>query len=379
MGLPLLTLSGRTFASRMAGSLLTHLELPELIATSLKEYEEKAVRFAKKPAELKVLKSRLKDSKASGTVFNIAKFVKEYESCLFNVLEKQRKAGNFLEIKQIDNGLAKENRHDYTKASEVIHGVSRMKAVILAGGFDTCISEGSCRKPNAMQEIGGRPILWHIMKIYSSYGINEFIICLGYNGYIIKEFFANYFLHTSNVTFDMVNKGIEVHHQQAEPWRVTLVDTGENITTGGCLRLVREYVGNETFCCAYGDCVADIPINQLIAQHLQQQKLATFTAIRPTYRYGQVTVKNTCRSDFQKTPAGDDTWTNGGFFVFEPGIFDCIEGDEDDFEGEHMQKLLDDGQLAPFHHNGFWQLMDTMHNKVRLEELWRTLPPWKKW
>lgn len=254
-----------------------------------------------------------------------------------------------------------------------------MKAVILAGGLGTRISEESHLKPKPMIEIGGNPILWHIMKIYSNFGINEFIICLGYKGYIVKEYFANYFLHMSNVTFDMANNKMEVHQQNAEPWRVTLVDTGENTMTGGRLKRVQEYVGNETFCCTYGDGVADVRIDQLIAMHREHKKLATVTAIQPPGRYGALNIEGPYVCNFQEKPAGDGAWVNGGFFVLEPGIFDYIDGDDTSWEGGPLQKMAEHGQLTSYCHKGFWLAMDTLRDKNQLEELWKTTPPWKVW
>ena len=257
--------------------------------------------------------------------------------------------------------------------------VTQMKAVILAGGLGTRISEESHLRPKPMIEIGGRPILWHIMKIYSSFGINDFVICLGYKGYIVKEYFANYFLHMSDVTFDMANNRMEVHQQNAEPWRVTLVNTGEDTMTGGRLRRVRKYVGDETFCFTYGDGVADLAIDQLIAVHRRQGKLATVTAIQPPGRYGALNIQGCSVSNFQEKPAGDGAWVNGGFFVLEPGIFDYIEGDHTSWEGEPLQKMAAVGQLTAHCHHGFWLAMDTLRDKNQLEELWNSNPPWKVW
>lgn len=379
MGLPLLTLSGRTFASRMAGSLLTNLGLPELIARNLKEYEEKAVRLAKNAAELNKLKNRLKENKATGPVFDMPRFVKDYEVRLANELGKCRSANQTFENLQVPAVVSGESKLIRGNPPEIITIGSRMKAVILAGGLGTRISEESHLRPKPMIEIGGRPILWHIMKIYSSYGINDFVICLGYKGYIVKEYFANYFLHMSNVTFDMANNSMEVHQQHAEPWRVTLVDTGENTMTGGRLKRIQEYVGNETFCCTYGDGVADIPIDQLIAQHRLHGKLATVTAIQPPGRYGALAIEDAHVRSFQEKPAGDGAWVNGGFFVLEPGIFDYIDGDDTSFEGEPLQRLVENGEMASYCHSGFWLAMDTLRDKNQLEDLWKTDPPWKVW
>ena len=254
-----------------------------------------------------------------------------------------------------------------------------MKAVILAGGLGTRISEESHLKPKPMIGIGGRPILWHIMKIYSTFGINDFIICLGYKGYIVKEYFANYFLHMSNVTFDMALNKMEVHQRHAEPWRVTLVDTGENTMTGGRLKRVREYIGDETFCCTYGDGVADVAIDKLIEFHRRHRKMATVTAIQPPGRYGALSLDGPAVQNFQEKPAGDGAWVNGGFFVLEPGVFDLIGGDEVSWEGGPLPRLAEMGELTCYRHSGFWLAMDTLRDKNQLEELWRTSPPWKVW
>ena len=252
-----------------------------------------------------------------------------------------------------------------------------MKAVILAGGLGTRISEESHLKPKPMIEIGGKPILWHIMKIYSHYGINDFVICLGYRGYVIKEYFANYFLHTSNVTFDMARNHMEVHERYAEPWRVTLIDTGADTLTGGRLKRVREYVGNETFCFTYGDGVTDLDIGAVIEFHRKHGKKATLTAIQPPGRFGAVNLEGAAVKSFQEKPA--DAWVNGGFFVLEPSVFDYIQGDRTTFEERPAQQLATEGELMSFRHTGFWQPMDTLRDKNHLEELWATDPPWKVW
>lgn len=254
-----------------------------------------------------------------------------------------------------------------------------MKAVILAGGLGTRISEESHLKPKPMIEIGGKPILWHILKLYSYYGINEFVICLGYKGYIIKEYFANYFLHMSDVTFDMADNRMEVHQQNAEPWRVTLVDTGEATMTGGRLRRVKDYIGGETFCFTYGDGVSDIDISKTIAFHRQHKKLATVTAIQPPGRYGALNIDHETVHSFQEKPAGDGSWINGGFFVLEPEAIDYIDGDHASWELQPLQQLATEGQLMAYEHRGFWQAMDTLRDKNHLEELWNTNPPWKVW
>jgi len=254
-----------------------------------------------------------------------------------------------------------------------------MKAVILAGGLGTRISEESHLKPKPMIEIGGKPILWHIMKIYAHHGIRDFVVCLGYKGYVIKEYFANYFLHMSDVTFDIANNRMEVHQGSAEPWRVTLIDTGEDTLTGGRLKQVRSHVADETFCFTYGDGVSDVDINALIAFHRQHGKQATVTAIQPPGRYGSLNLEGPTVRSFQEKPAGDGSWINGGFFVLEPSVFDCIEGDRTSWEAGPLQQLAQDNQLVAYRHTGFWLAMDTLRDKVHLEELWRVNPPWKIW
>jgi len=260
-----------------------------------------------------------------------------------------------------------------------------MKAVLLAGGFGTRISEESGIRPKPMVEIAGKPILWHIMKIYSYYGINDFIICLGYKGNIIKEYFSNYFLHHSDVTFDMKNNSMKVHKMHSEPWNVTLVDTGELTLTGGRLKRVREYIGDETFCMTYGDGVSDININDLITHHKNQGVLATLTSVRQHGRFG---VFNLAQHEskikyFKEKPEndGDDTaWINGGFFILEPKVIDYIDNDATVFEKDPLERLASDGQLCAFRHTGFWQPMDTLRDKNLLEELWsKGTPPWKVW
>ncbi len=254
-----------------------------------------------------------------------------------------------------------------------------MKAVILAGGLGTRISEESHLKPKPMIEIGGKPILWHIMKIYSHYGINDFVICCGYKGYVIKEYFANYFLHMSDVTFDMKQNRMEVHEKHAEPWRVTLVDTGQDTLTGGRLRRVRDFIGDETFCFTYGDGVADIDIAKLISFHRNHGKLATVTAIQPPGRYGALNITSMQVTNFQEKPDGDGAWINGGFFVLEPKVIEAIEGDQTSWESGPVVKLAQEGQLMAYQHGGFWQAMDTLRDKNQLEQLWQTRPPWKVW
>ncbi|CEG52129.1 glucose-1-phosphate cytidylyltransferase [Stutzerimonas stutzeri] len=255
-----------------------------------------------------------------------------------------------------------------------------MKAVILAGGLGTRISEESHLKPKPMIEIGGKPIIWHIMKIYSHYGINDFVICLGYKGYVIKEYFANYFLHMSDVTFDMAENRMHIHNQKAEPWRVTLVDTGENTATGGRLKRVRGYLSDETFCLTYGDGVADIDIAQLIGSHRAHGKLATVTAVQPPGRFGALDLQGEQVRGFQEKPLGDGGWINGGFFVLEPSVFDYIDGDSDIWEQEPMRRLAEEEQLMTHLHRGFWQPMDTLRDRNLLEERWSCgQAEWKLW
>jgi len=255
-----------------------------------------------------------------------------------------------------------------------------MKAVILAGGLGTRISEESHLKPKPMIEIGGKPIIWHIMKIYSHHGINDFVICLGYKGYVIKEYFANYFLHSSDVTFDMAQNRMHIHHQHAEPWRVTLVDTGEDTLTGGRLKRVREHLDDEPFCFTYGDGVADIDIGALIAFHKAHGKLATVTAIQPPGRYGALKLKDGAVDTFQEKPAGDGAWINGGYFVLDPKVVDYIYGDQCSWEGEPLAQLATEGNLMAYEHHGFWQAMDTLRDKNQLEELWaKRQALWKVW
>jgi len=255
-----------------------------------------------------------------------------------------------------------------------------MKAILLAGGLGTRISEETHIRPKPMVEIGGKPVLWHIMKTYSAHGINDFIICCGYKGYVIKEYFANYFLHMSNITFDLKNNKMVVHQQNAEPWRVTLVDTGEHTMTGGRIKRVADHVGDEDFCCTYGDGIGDVNITALIEFHRQHGKLATLTAIQPPGRFGALNLSGNNILGFQEKPQGDGGWINGGFFVFSPKVFDYIEGDHTSFECEPVEKLSQDGQIQAFFHSGFWQPMDTLRDKKHLEELWASKrAPWKTW
>lgn len=260
-----------------------------------------------------------------------------------------------------------------------------MKVVILAGGFGTRISEESGVRPKPMVEIGGRPILWHIMKIYSHYGLTDFIICCGYKGYMIKEYFSNYFLHNSDVTFDMKNNQMQVHSMHSEPWKVTLVDTGELTMTGGRLKRVKEFVEDETFCLTYGDGVSDVNINDLIMHHKNHGLYATLTSVQQHGRFGVFSLKpgENKITYFREKPQGDgddSAWINGGFFVLEPEVFDYIEGDSIVFEREPLEKLAKEGQLSAFKHTTFWQPMDTLRDKNLLEGLWNeNKAPWKIW
>ena len=255
-----------------------------------------------------------------------------------------------------------------------------MKAVILAGGLGTRLSEETVLRPKPMVEIGGMPILWHVMKIYSAHGINDFIICAGYKGYLIKEYFANYFLHMSDVTFDMANNRMEVHARHAEPWKVTVVDTGEATMTGGRLRRVKDYLGNEPFCFTSGDGVADVDIQALIRFHQAHGCEATLTAVQPPGRFGALVMEDSRITRFQEKPPGEGAWINGGFFVLNPSVVDRIAGDATIWERDPMESLARDRQMHAYKHEGFWQPMDTLREKVHLEELWASgKAPWKKW
>lgn len=257
-----------------------------------------------------------------------------------------------------------------------------MKVVILAGGFGTRISEESHLKPKPMIEIGGRPILWHIMKMYSYYGFNDFIICLGYKGYCIKEYFAHYFLHESDVTFDFKSSNERVtHHHSAEPWTVTLLNTGTETMTGGRVKRVQKYIGNETFMLTYGDGVSDVPIDRLVDYHKAHGKLATVTSTQPMGRFGALNlVKGNIVKGFQEKPKGDGAWINAGFFVMEPAVFDLIQGDNTILEKEPLESLAKEEELVAFRHSGFWQPMDTLRDKNYLEDLWKSAKaPWKMW
>jgi glucose-1-phosphate cytidylyltransferase len=256
-----------------------------------------------------------------------------------------------------------------------------MKAVILAGGLGTRLSEETGVRPKPMVEIGGRPILWHILKIYSQHQINDFIICCGYKGYLIKEYFANYFLHMSDVTFDMSGNQMQVHQSVAEPWRVTLVDTGDTAGTGGRLKNVARYLeGEEAFCMTYGDGVSDVDITASIAFHKSHGKMVTVTAVQPLARFGGLSVNGSAINAFHEKPEGEAGWINGGFFVLSPGVMSEIRDESTAFEREPLEKLTAKGQVQAFFHRGFWQPMDTLREKQRLEELWATgRAPWKTW
>jgi glucose-1-phosphate cytidylyltransferase len=255
-----------------------------------------------------------------------------------------------------------------------------MKAVILAGGFGSRLSEETALRPKPMVEIGGKPILWHIMKIYAAHGIEEFVICLGYKGYLIKEYFANYYLHTCDVSFDLAKGDMEVHRSETEPWRVTLVDTGEQTMTGGRLKRVLPYLGEEDFCFTYGDGVADVDVTALIAFHREQGMSATVTAVQPPGRFGALDVDDARVREFEEKPRGDGGWTNGGFFVLSPEVARYLEGDATVWEQQPMRALAREGQLASYRHDGFWQAMDTLRDRNHLEELWQSgRAPWRTW
>jgi glucose-1-phosphate cytidylyltransferase len=255
-----------------------------------------------------------------------------------------------------------------------------MKAVILAGGLGTRLAEETALRPKPMVEIGDRPILWHIMKMYSSYNINEFVICLGYRGYMIKEYFANYYLHTSDVTFDVARNSMKVHHTTTDPWIVTLIDTGTDTMTGGRLRRVLDYVGDEDFCFTYGDGVADLDVKALIDTHRDHGTIATATAVQPVGRFGSMRIVGDHVTEFTEKPAGDDAWINGGFFVLSPRVGAYLDGDDTVWERAPLQRLASEGELTPYRHTGFWQPMDTLRERQRLQELWESgEAPWKTW
>ncbi|MGH8077349.1 MAG: glucose-1-phosphate cytidylyltransferase [Lysobacter sp.] len=255
-----------------------------------------------------------------------------------------------------------------------------MKAVILAGGLGTRISEETSLRPKPMIEIGGKPVLWHILKSYSHHGIHDFIICLGYKGYMVKEYFANYFLHTSDVTFDLSRNIMEVHHRHAEPWRVTLVDTGELTQTGGRLKRAAEFLDEDSFCFTYGDGLSSVHIGEQLTFHRERGTLATVCAVQPPGRFGALDIEGARITRFTEKPQGDGTWINGGFFVLEPDVLRYIEGDDTVWEREPLEALARDGQLSAYTHDGFWHPMDTLRDKIKLEELWQSgSAPWKSW
>jgi len=256
-----------------------------------------------------------------------------------------------------------------------------MKVVLLAGGFGTRLSEETDIKPKPMVEIGGKPILWHIMKLYSHYGFNEFIVCLGYKGYVIKEYFANYFLHMADVTFDMATHSMTVHQKHAEPWKVTLVDTGSSTMTGGRIKRVQDYVGNDTFMVTYGDGLSDQDLRSLVEFHKKSGKVGTMTTVQPSGRFGAVEIGSDDQiKAFVEKPKGDGVWINAGFFVFEPKVFEYIEGDLTSLEKQPLEGLVKDNQLAAFKHSGFWKPMDTLKEKHEFEEYWQSgRAPWKVW
>jgi len=256
-----------------------------------------------------------------------------------------------------------------------------MKAIILAGGLGTRLSEETVLKPKPLVEIGDKPILWHIMKSYSAHGVNEFVICCGYKGYLIKEYFANYFLHTSDVTFDMKSNEMKVHTRNTEPWKITLIDTGDDTLTGGRLKRVRKYVSDEeSFCFTYGDGVSDVNIGELIKFHKNDGKLATLTAVQPPGRFGALDLDGNKVKSFQEKPQGDGAWINGGFFVLSPKAIDYIKNDQTSWEKTSMELLAQEGQLLAYFHHGFWQPMDTLRDKIHLDKLWQSgKAPWKNW
>ena len=255
-----------------------------------------------------------------------------------------------------------------------------MKVVLLAGGFGTRLSEETDIRPKPMVEIGGKPILWHIMKIYSQYGFNDFVILLGYKGYYIKEYFANYYLHQSDVTFDMKNGRMEVHNNTSEPWKVTLLDTGMNSMTGGRIKKAKEFIGDETFMLTYGDGVSDVNIKELVEFHKKNKTKATMTAIQPAGRFGALDINTNLVNEFIEKPAGDGNWINGGFMVCEPEVLDLIESDSTIFEQSPLQRLAKTGELSAYKHHGFWQCMDTLRDKIALNDMWdNNKAPWKTW
>jgi glucose-1-phosphate cytidylyltransferase len=255
-----------------------------------------------------------------------------------------------------------------------------VKAVILAGGLGTRLMEETTVRPKPLVEIGGKPMLWHIMKIFAAHGINDFIVCVGYKGYLIKEYFANYMLHNADVTFDIARGSMEVHHNTSEPWRVTVVDTGERTMTGGRLKRVRPYIGNEDFCMTYGDGVGDVDVSALVRYHRAHGRYATVTAAQPPGRFGALNVEGDTVVSFKEKPHGDGSWVNAGFFVLKPKVLDYIDGDESLWEQEAIEEIAREDQLRAHFHRGFWQPMDTLRDKTLLEELWaKGVAPWKTW
>ena len=274
------------------------------------------------------------------------------------------------------------DRHAAARGAGARKGLDVLKTVILAGGYGTRLSEETGVRPKPMVEIGGKPMLWHIMKIYSAHGLNDFVICCGYKGYLIKEYFANYFLHVSDVTFDIAHNRMEVHQHAAEPWKVTLIDTGENTMTGGRIKRVAEYLDGEPFCLTYGDGVTDLDIGKLLAYHRAQGSLATLTAVQPPGRFGAFNLAEgqTRVTHFREKAQGDGAWINGGFFVVEPAVLDYIEGDLTVWEQAPLIRLAHENQLSAYRHGGFWQNMDTLRDKMLLEDLWSSgKAPWKTW
>ncbi len=255
-----------------------------------------------------------------------------------------------------------------------------MKVLLLAGGYGTRLSEETYLKPKPMLEIGGKPILWHIMKMYSYYGFNEFVVLLGYKGYYIKEYFANYFLHQSDITIDMKNNNMEIHNNSSEPWKVTLIDTGLDSMTGGRIKRAKKFINNETFMVTYGDGVSDVNIKELVAFHKKNGKKATMTAIQPAGRFGALDIKTNLVKEFVEKPAGDGNWINGGFMVCEPKVLDLIDSDTTTFEQYPLQTLASQGELAAFKHDGFWKCMDTLRDKTSLNDMWdKENAKWKVW
>ncbi|USK57222.1 glucose-1-phosphate cytidylyltransferase [Cytobacillus solani] len=255
-----------------------------------------------------------------------------------------------------------------------------MQVVILAGGYGTRISEETHLKPKPMIEIGGKPLLWHIMKIYSHYGINDFIICLGYKGYVIKEYFSNYFLHMSDITFDMSKSETIIHQNKAEPWRITLVDTGQETLTGGRIKKIKDYIKDQTFCLTYGDGLSNINISELIKFHNKHEKHATVSAVQPPGRFGEIILQNDQVSGFNEKPKGDGNWVNGGFFVLDSAVFNYISDDKTVWEREPLERLAKENQLVAFQHTGFWQPMDTLRDRMKLEDMWsKDKAPWRVW